>query len=283
MPWVWLKGSQRTASRVTSATNVVKLSNAFASGNQRAGFEDILFSGTTNVYFDLQTMGGSGSTVIEFQSTFINNDLVFKGRSTADFIECWNSQILGNINLYALSFNFMDSLLTQGTKTISISDVGSTASGNPLNGIIASFASNQIGGAGITFNKTKDMVWNIQFTSSNSSSWTFNAIGGSWGNLTVFSDVLLPNTIIKNTANVVIFAPNPPSKSGIVRLAGNGGTLILDSSVKNDTSIAINAKSIQTGFLYHTIFAGFGFYINSTTGGSDANLLVSYISQNTIN
>ena len=80
----------------------VKLSPSFASGNFRSGFKDILFSGSTDVIFDLQAIGGSGSTVIEIQTTHINNKFTFKARTTADFVEARMCQILGKYNTFKI-------------------------------------------------------------------------------------------------------------------------------------------------------------------------------------
>jgi hypothetical protein len=101
-PWIWLIGTQRTATRVTSSTNVVRLDSAFTNGNYRLGMMNILFFGSTNVNFDLQALGDSGSTVFESDSMYVNNIFTFKGRTTADFVEIWNSQILANCNFYSL-------------------------------------------------------------------------------------------------------------------------------------------------------------------------------------
>jgi hypothetical protein len=205
MPWVWIIGTQRTASRITSSTNLVKLHSTFTTGNHRMGLQNILFSGSTNVYLDLQTLGGSGSVVLELQSAFINNDFTFKGRSTADFVESWTSQILGNIRLYCLSFNLKGNLLGN----LFLNDVGSQSGSN---GVIGTLTSNLMSAA--TFNKSLDLVWNVEFKTSNATSWTINAIGGTNGNLKIYSDALLPTTITKNTAYINIYAPNPPTRSG---------------------------------------------------------------------
>jgi hypothetical protein len=102
-PWIWIKGEQRTATRVTSASGNMTLSSSFQSGNFRAGVSNLVLSGNANVDFNLESLGGSGSTVIELEYFYINNNLNFIGRTSADFIEARDCQILGNITVESAS------------------------------------------------------------------------------------------------------------------------------------------------------------------------------------
>jgi hypothetical protein len=110
-PWIWLVGQQRSATRVTTSVGHVTLDASFSTGNHRFGFKDILISGSNGVNFDLQTLGGSGSTVMEAQAFYVNNAFTFIGRTTADFTEVWNCQFLGTITLRAAQGLFRTSYL----------------------------------------------------------------------------------------------------------------------------------------------------------------------------
>jgi hypothetical protein len=153
-PWVWLICAQRTATRITSAQNMT-VSSSFSSGNNRAGVQNCLLSGSSDMLMDFQSVGGSGSNVIEFQTFFINNRMVFKGRSSADFIEVWGCQIFGNILFNGGSGLIKNSLLGGN---IYMSDEGS-------DNVFFTFNANEIDGS-ITFNKTLGNTFQVTLATS---------------------------------------------------------------------------------------------------------------------
>lgn len=154
-PWIWLIGAQRTATRITSASTNITLSTAFTSGNYRFGLKDLLFSGSTNVIIDLQSLGGSGSVVLEMQSAFVNNLFVFRGRSSADFIEIWSCQILSQFLVQTGSGILRDSYLGSN---VYVSDEGG---GN----VFMTLSANAIEGD-VTFNKTTSSTFEVSTVAS---------------------------------------------------------------------------------------------------------------------
>jgi hypothetical protein len=212
-PWVWFVGIQRTATRVT-ATGVA-LSTAFTSGNFRAGFKDILFSGSVNVVLDLQALGGSGSTVIECQTLYVNNQFIFKGRTSADFVEMWDSQILGIGTTNAIELWSLSGLIhnTYIGADLFVSDAGGTE--NLYLGVSECDLV-----AGVTVEQTlTGNIFQFAITSSTSQAGylTFDAVSAA--DFT-FDAISIPNTRTIDS-NVVIsrltpawgvaYAPSSPS------------------------------------------------------------------------
>ncbi len=181
-PWIWLIGTQRTATRVTSATNIVRLDSSFANGNYRMGCMNILFSGSTNVTFDLQTLGGSGSTVFESDAFYVNNQFTFLGRTSADFVELWNSQFLGVMTLYSLQGLLKNCYCGSN---ILISDLG--GSENTYVDMTATYVAGNV-----TITQTLVNTFNSSLVGS--------YIGGvlnlvSTGTLNITADATLPQTV----------------------------------------------------------------------------------------
>ena len=132
MPWVWLIGRQKTITSILSSTNLITLHHSFNTGTYKAGIKNLEISGNTNIYFDLQTIGGSGIITIEIESLTILNQFTFKGRSVEDFLEFLNSDIYGFVSIYALSLQIRNCLLRDN---LLISDVGSNSTSGGTVGI----------------------------------------------------------------------------------------------------------------------------------------------------
>jgi len=156
-PWIWIIGQQRTATRVTSTQDLI-LDASFASGSHRFGFKDILLSGSNGVNFDLQTLGGSGGVVFESQSFYVNNKFIYKCRTSADFLESWNSQYSGGGGAtYSLEF-YGGALIMKNNflqTDVLVSDVGTSGD------LYCGFYDNYIGG-NLTFNRTRSSTYQCE-------------------------------------------------------------------------------------------------------------------------
>lgn len=101
-PFVWIEGagqSQAGACRVTVTGNYVTLAAAFSTGNNRAGIQNIYFSGSTGINIDLVSLASSGSNVFEFSNIGMNGEFLFKANNAADFVDIVTGRIFGNILL----------------------------------------------------------------------------------------------------------------------------------------------------------------------------------------
>lgn len=244
-PWVWLIGTQRTATRITVSGNVLRLSENFnVTGNYRLGMQNLVISGSTDVILDLQNFTSSGSTVIELQSVFINNRLIFRGRTTADFIETWTSQLLGDVIFQACSGFLKDSYVASN---LYMNDVGNRATlsshtiylsnfkginhnkgrrniqkfiknyeslpdGSKFqdsNGFLFTVADTNIDG-GVVLNKTLDLVFQAQFKSSLSSALNaFATPSGINPSALLQVDLSSMSRIINIDNNVDFYVLNP--------------------------------------------------------------------------
>ncbi len=101
-PWVWIIGTQRTATRISSTKNLVAIDSAFESGEQRFGILNCVVDSSTNLEFNLQSLGGSGRVTFESDCLYATN-VTFRGRSADDFVEMINSQIVSDLLLYGVS------------------------------------------------------------------------------------------------------------------------------------------------------------------------------------
>lgn len=286
VPWAWIIGIQRTATRVTSSSNLLRLRSTFATGSFRAGFKDILFSGTTVATFDLQALGGSGSTVLEFQNTHINNLLTFKGRTTADFIESWSGQYIGGLLLRCGQFTFFGGLMSGG---VLLDDIGCTSVGAGQNGNIASFTAVDVE-SNIILNRTLDLAFTTQFghvvtfapntLTVQSTNTTLN------GNLVVTADsgsvplaagrTLIGSTYI--TMNIKSYNGNVQSKDGLVTLSSLGTATVSDTFIDINTKIfpSVQPGPINTGTIQIASISAGMFTITSYPPGSNVNCSIAF-------
>jgi len=280
LPWTWIIGTQRTLTTITSSTNITGLSTQFSIGNFRAGLKDVTIGGSTNVYFDLQTIGGVGSTIVEMRNVFINNLFTFKSRTTLDGLRSWSCQWSSSVILMAGQFSIFDSYIIGN---LVLGDTGSNTTGSGQSGNLASIFNTEIDGA-LSFNKSLDLIWTTNlFGSSNRVSLTANSVGGVNGNMTINADTISLPLIRTITLYVVISVPNAFNglvymKIGLVTLDFYGGFLVLDTSVTSTSVItaSVNGASSAGRIYVSSVVASFGFYINSTSGLADAGVKVGY-------
>jgi Collagen triple helix repeat (20 copies) len=95
-PGIWVLGVGVGVCRMQLTSNVT-LDPAFATSTGRCGIQNLLFSGTDNsLDLNLVALGGVGfSAVIELQNVHINGQIAWTGRSSADVMEVWSTQVLG--------------------------------------------------------------------------------------------------------------------------------------------------------------------------------------------
>lgn len=97
-PYVHIRGSG-FHTRLTLSSNI-GINSIFNGTNGRTGLFDMLISGSNNgLNFDLQTISGNSSCVIEMSNVHVNGTLDWKARSSADVFEIWNCQFLSNVTL----------------------------------------------------------------------------------------------------------------------------------------------------------------------------------------
>ncbi len=247
-PWIWLVGIERTATRVTS-TSDLSLDPSFANGNFRFGFKDLLISGSNGVNFDMQTLGGSGSIVCEAQSFFVNNKFVYKCRTTADFLESWDCQWLGTGASYALEF-YAGALLLKNAylqNTLLISDVGGSEN------VFATANGIFLAAGNVTINRTRNNTFQVDLGAidySYSSGGTLALSNTTTGNLEVYVDsTAVPRTLTTsgsvlltrvNTAQSIGYTPTtsanwitaPSTVQGALdNLAGGNNVYSMDPAV----------------------------------------------------
>lgn len=196
-PWIWLVGTQRTATRITSTSDIT-LSSAFTNGNFRFGAKDLLISGSFGVNIDMQTLGGSGSIVFEAQTFYVNNRFTYKCRTSADFLEAWSCQLLGLGVSYGLDF-YAGSLTLIGCylgNDLLISDAGGTE-----------FTYAGVSGCYIATNcsltRTRINTFQIELINNYYSGAILNLNNSTSGNLELWSDTSIPATV-NTTGNVLL-------------------------------------------------------------------------------
>jgi hypothetical protein len=290
--WVWIIGQHNTATRTTFTGDILAGPEFNVTGNYRLGLRSILISGSNGINFDLQSLSaGSGSTVFEIQETHVNNKFVFKGRSTADYVESRRNQFLGGIELYALQFlSFSDYIPNGGgSPNILVSDVGLQSG---TEGILGQFSGSHLGGT-ILLRKTLDKIYRLGFGGLNTlevTSLTANStIGGSNGNMTISSDLIsTPTTIVKTAYVDWTFVSRHGqyfSDLGTAQLNSTGGVHISYPGVTADSGIYSFVRpghSSVGGMDIISPIAGVGFTIQSKSGVLDANVQVMYFVMNKI-
>lgn len=281
-PWIWLVGVSHSAIRITTPSDITLHSSFGTLGNYRFGFENILISGSFGVNFDLQTVGGSGSTVFETKGTHINNAFTFIGRSTADFVESRRNQYLGQVSVRGLSF------LLDGDKVfggLSVSDVNVTG----VNGVLGNIVSSKLSGV-VSFTKTLDKNYQLLISGCDTievSSFTVASTGGVVsGNMSISTDIISIPSASSSPIGPFPFV-NWSLKSSIgsdfIRtsvqtLNATGELSVGDSSVNEFTRFMVQEQPPQFSVgkvRVSDLLPGVGYVLRSTSGSADSNLRIA--------
>lgn len=126
-PGIWIQGSGYGSTRLAVTGTNITLSPTFSTITGRCGISNILISGTNNrLNFNLQTIGGSGSSVVELNNIHVNGLVTFRARSSADSIEVWGCQFLSGLSVSGGAGIFTNSYIPSPSlfDTAGVSDFG---------------------------------------------------------------------------------------------------------------------------------------------------------------
>lgn len=97
-PWVFLNGSGRLSTKISSTLNTITVSSAFNTGTIEYGLKNLSITGTTTISVDLILIGGTGA--VTFFAESVNGvTMTYGGRTTSDVINVWDSEFSGAVEL----------------------------------------------------------------------------------------------------------------------------------------------------------------------------------------
>ena len=109
-PYTWIVGYYRGGSRISGAN--ITLHSDFASTGARTGLYNLYLTGSSGLNFDLQTIGGAASIVVEMGQIFTNNAFTFKGRAAGlDFVEWYGGgYVFGTVTIDVGNFDISNAI-----------------------------------------------------------------------------------------------------------------------------------------------------------------------------